>query len=159
LAKLDPGRLLEELDRRPFKEPFYEAFLRLAAAKALLADAPDEARAVVDSMREPLFRVHGYLELCDVRPADGRAGRRALLDQALVQSRAVEANDHRVLHLAGVARRLWALGEKERAAKLLREGEAVARELPTAAWAGFARGAFAEDLALVDRPAALGLMK
>src|SRR5437660_1676308 len=30
---------------------------------------------------------------------------------------------------------------------------------PSAAWAGYARGAFAEDLALIDRPAALALMK
>jgi hypothetical protein len=159
LAKVDPGRLLEELDRQTFKEALYDSFLRYGAAKALLAEAPDEARAVVESIRDPRVRVHGYLDLCDALPAGDRAGRLALLDEALKHSRAVEANDHRVLQLAAVARRLWALGEKERATKLLREGEAIARELPTAAWAGYARGAFAEDLALVDLPAALGLMK
>jgi hypothetical protein len=42
---------------------------------------------------------------------------------------------------------------------LLREGEAVAKELPTAAWAGYARGAFAADLRLIDVPAALALIK
>ncbi|HEY1376877.1 MAG TPA: hypothetical protein VGF55_08780, partial [Gemmataceae bacterium] len=159
LARLDPGRLLEELERRPIKDDWYDAYLRRGAARALLAESPDEARTVVDSMRDPGFRSRGYLDLCDALPADKRAEKIAFLNQALLHAQRVEANDHRILSVAEVARRLWALGEKDRAAKLLRDGEAVAKELPTAAWPGYARGAFAEDLALIDRPAALALLK
>src|SRR5262249_13885770 len=92
-------------------------------------------------------------------PEGKRAEKLALLNQALVHSRAIKGNDHRVIHLAWIAKRFWALGEKERAGTLLREGQKVAKELPPAAWAGYARGAFAEDLALIDLPGALALMK
>ena len=51
------------------------------------------------------------------------------------------------------------LNETERATGLLREGQAIAKELPTAGWGGYARGAFAEDLGMIDLPAALELMK
>jgi hypothetical protein len=42
---------------------------------------------------------------------------------------------------------------------LLREGEKLAREMPNAAFAGFARGSFAEELAPIDLEAALALTK
>jgi hypothetical protein len=159
LAKADPGRLLEELERRPFKEAWFDSYLRRAAALSLLAESHDEARTIIESMPDPGFRVRGYLDLYDARPAAARADKLALLNQARLHSRAVQENDHRVLHLAAVAKRLWAMGEKDGATQLLREGQAIAKELPTAAWAGYARGAFAEDLALIDRDAALDLIK
>jgi hypothetical protein len=43
--------------------------------------------------------------------------------------------------------------------KLLREGQAIARELPTAGWSAYARGVLAENLGLIDVDAALALMK
>jgi hypothetical protein len=159
LARLDAGKVLEQLEKRPYKEAWYDSYLRRAAAKELLADSPEEARAVVDSMKDPGFRCAGYLDLCDALPADKRADKVALLNEALLHSGSIKQNDHRVIDLGWIARRLWELGEKERAAKLLRQGQAIAKELPTAGWAGYARGAFAEELALIDLPAALELMK
>lgn len=159
LAKADPGRLLEELEKRPFKEAWFDSYLRRAAAMSLLAESHDEARTIIESMPDPGFRVRGYLDLYDARPAAARTAQLALLHQAHLHSRAVQENDHRVLHLAHVGNRLWALGEKDGATRLLREGHAIAKELPTAGWAGYARGAFAEDLALIDRDGALELMK
>jgi hypothetical protein len=159
LAKFDPGRVLEELDKRPFKSAWYDSYLKRAAAQQVLGESLDEARAIVDSMKDPGFRSTGYVDLCDSLSDINKAEKIELLNQALLHSKAVSENDHRILDMAQVARRLWALGEKERATKLLREGEAIAKELPTAAWAGYARGAFAEDLSLIDVPAALALMK
>jgi hypothetical protein len=159
LGRLDPGRLLEELAKKPLRNAWFDSYLRRAAVEGLLAEAPDEARTLVDSMKDHDFRSMGYLDLCDALPQTKRAEKLALLNQALLHARSIEAGDHRILQLAGVARRLWALGEKDRATKLLREGQEVARQLPTAAWAGYARGAFAEDLALIDLPAALELIK
>jgi hypothetical protein len=159
LARVDPGRLLEELAKKPIRNVWFDSYLRRAAVEGLLAEALDEARTLVDSMKDHDFRSMGYLDLCDALPQARRAEKLALLDQALLHARAIEAGDHRILQFALVARRLWALGEKDRATKLLREGHEVARELPTAAWPGYARGAFAEDLALIDLPAALDLMK
>jgi hypothetical protein len=159
LAKVDPGRLLEELEKRPYASAWYDGYLRRDAVKPLLPNSFDEARSIVDSMRDPGFRCMGYLDLCDYLPDSKRAEKIALLDQALLHSRGIVENDHRVIDVGWIARRYWALGEKDRATKLLREGQAIAKELPTAAWAGYARGAFAEDLGLIDLPAALELMK
>jgi protocatechuate 3,4-dioxygenase beta subunit len=159
LGRLDPDRLLEELAKKPLRNAWFDSYLRRAAVEGLLAEAPDEARTLVDSMKDHDFRSMGYLDLCDALPQAKRAEKLALLNQALLHARNIEAGDHRILQLAFVAKRLWALGEKERATKLLREGQEVARQLPTAAWAGYARGAFAEDLALIDLPAALELIK
>jgi protocatechuate 3,4-dioxygenase beta subunit len=159
LGRVDPGRLLEQLEKRPFQNAWFDSYLRRAAALGLLAEAPEEARTLVDSMKDPSFRSMGYLDLDDALPPSKRPEKLALLNQALLHARSIEAGDHRIIQLAVVAKRLWALGEQERATKLLREGQEVARELPTAAWAGYARGAFAEDLALIDLPAALGLIK
>jgi hypothetical protein len=54
---------------------------------------------------------------------------------------------------------LLALGEKDRATTLLREAEKIANGLSTSAFAGFARASFATELAPIDLPAALALMK
>jgi hypothetical protein len=159
LAELDPGRLLEELEARPLKSAWYEGYVRRAAVKQLARSTLAEARTFADSIKDPGFRTFCYLDLHDALAEGKKAERLALLNQALVHSRAVETNDHRILHLGSIARRLHAQGEKARASRLLREGQAIAKELPTASWAGYARGAFAEDLALIDRPAALALMK
>src|SRR5579864_87073 len=159
LAKLDAGRLLEEMEKRPLQSAWYESYLKRAAAKRIMGESLDEARSIIESMKDPGFRCTGYLDLCDSLPDRKKAEKIEYLNQALLQSKAVTENDHRILNLAQVARRLWVLGEKDRATQLLREGEAIAKELPTAAWAGYARGAFAEDLAPIDLPAALTLMK
>ena len=60
---------------------------------------------------------------------------------------------------ARVAPRLGDLGEKDRVTQLLREGQAIAKQLPSAAFAGFARAVFAEELSRIDLPAALDLIK
>jgi hypothetical protein len=159
LARLDPGRALEELEKRPLKSAWSDGYLRRAAVKALAAADHEEARTVADSIRDPGFRTSSYLDLHDALPAAKKADRLTCLNAALLASQAEEKNDHRVISLGWIGRRLHELGEKDRAAKLLREGEKIARELPEGGWAGYARGAFAEELALIDRPAALALMK
>jgi uncharacterized GH25 family protein len=159
LGRLDAGRLLAELDRQPMQSAWFDAYVRRAAVQGLKDEAPEEACAIIESMKDADFRSQAYLDLCDGLPNAKKAEKRALLHQALVQARSIAASDHRVIQLAWVARRLWLLDDKALAAKLLREGQEIARELPTAGWSGYARGAFAEDLALIDLDAALALMK
>ena len=159
LGKLDPGRLLTDLEKHPFKEPMFDDVLRHAAALGLGEESIEEAKTIIDSIKSPYVRCFSYLELFDAVPEAKRAERLTLLNQALLHGRQAEGNDKRLCLFAEVARRLWALGEKERAANLLREGQPSAKELPTAGWAGYARGLFAENLALIDLPAALELMK
>ncbi len=62
------------------------------------------------------------------------------------------------VHVFGqVGERLLDLGEREQAVKVLREGEKIAEQLSTSAFAGYSRGAFAEELAQIDLEAALKL--
>jgi hypothetical protein len=110
-------------------------------------------------MKDASFRSMAYLDLNDALPQGKQTQKRALLQQGLLHARAIPASDHRVIQLAWVARRWWAIGDKELATRLLREGQEIARELPAAGWSGYARGAFAEDLALIDLDAALALIK
>jgi len=63
------------------------------------------------------------------------------------------------LVLGFVGRRLYDLDDKERATAVLREGEKLAGGLSVDQFAGYARGSFATDLALIDLPAALALVK
>src|SRR5262249_24914874 len=159
LAPLDPGRVLELIEKYPDKNPWFDDYLRRAVAQALAGESLDEARAVVEAMRDAGFRSTGYLDLCDRLPAAQRAQKLEFLGQSLLHARNIQDAAHRVVHLAPVARRLRELGEAERADSILREGQAAARELPTQAWAAYARGAFAEELALIDLPSALDLLK
>jgi RNA polymerase sigma factor (sigma-70 family) len=159
LARLDPGRVLEQIDRKAVRDPWKQDYLRRAVARTLLETSPDEARTVIDAMTDPGFRSMGYCDLCDSLPATKRKEKLDLLGQALLHARAVKDASHRVVGVAGVARRLRVVGEKERADRLLREHQPAARELATLAWSGYARGAFAEELALTDLPAALALIQ
>jgi uncharacterized GH25 family protein len=159
LAKLDPARVLELIDKKPFKESWYDDYLRRAVAQRLLKDSPDEARTVIEAMQSPESRASGYLDLADALPADKRAEKLELLGQALLHGRNVPEADHRLVAVSQVARRLRELGETEQAAKLLRGGQETARNLPTVEWPGFARAYFATQLAAIDLPAGLALIK
>jgi hypothetical protein len=159
LAILDPARVLEQIDKKPFKEPWYDDYLRRAVAQRLLKDSPDEARTVIDAMHGPGFRSTGYCDLADALPAAQRTEKLDLLGQALLHARNVPEPDHRAVNVCQVAQRLRDLGEKEQATKLVREAEAVARNLPTAAWAGYARAFVATRVADIDLPAGLALIK
>jgi hypothetical protein len=100
-----------------------------------------------------------YGMLVDALPEAARARKLEILAEALVAARAEKSPEFRAVSLGQAAKRLWGLGEKERATALLREGQKIANGLSTSAFAGFARASFATDLALIDLPAALALMK
>jgi protocatechuate 3,4-dioxygenase beta subunit len=159
LAKLDPAAVLEQLEKKPSKDPWYDDYLRRAVAQRLLADSPDESLTVINAMRDAGFRATGLLDVYDALPAQERGRKQELLGQALVQTRTVQDASHRLYHLGQIARRFFDLADTVQAVKLLREGQTLARALPTAAFAGYARGAFAEQLALIDVEGALELTK
>ena len=83
-----------------------------------------------------------------------------MLDRALLNAKvAKEPDGIRLLLMGQVAEGFLDLGQAERGRAILREGEAVAKQLPKAGWVGYARGAFAEELVQIDRDAALELIK
>jgi hypothetical protein len=114
---------------------------------------------VVDSIRHPQCRAQGYLDLCNALPAGEANERRTLLAQALLHTRAIREADQRVVYLGQVAARFFALGDKDKATEILHEGLESVKGLSTTGGPAYARGAFAECLALMDLPTALGLIK
>jgi hypothetical protein len=159
IAGSDPARVLEILEKKSLQSDWWDGYVRRSVAKSLLTESADEARTVVDSMRDPSFRAQGYLDLCDALPAAQIEERRSLLAQALVHTRAVKEADKRTIDLGRIAERLWAVGDKHQATEIIHEGLESAKNLPTAGWSGYARGAFADSLAVIDLPAALDLIK
>ena len=159
LARVDPGRVLEVIETRSFANPWFNDYLRRACAKALWEDSHEEALAVVEAMQSPESRTRGHLDACDAMPSTERKARLDQVDQALLQARAITEGDHRVQTLGQVAEHYLDLGAVEKGTKLLRETLPAARELPKEGWGGYARGSFAEELAQVDRAAALQLIR
>jgi hypothetical protein len=111
-------------------------------------------------MDDPGAKAIGLIKASTKLAAKDRAKVFLMLDQALLNARAAKEPDGISLLLIGqVAERFLDLGEAERGRAILRQGEALAKQLPKAGWVGYARGAFAEELVQVDLEAALALTK
>jgi hypothetical protein len=159
LAKVEPERALQLLEEKAVKEPFVEDMIRRAVAIEFFKESPDEARTVVESMLNPFCRSETYLDFCDAVPATERPRKLELIGQALLQMRGITEPWMRVMSHGEIAKRLLALGQRDRATKLLREGQVAANSLSTADIDGYGRALLAEQLSRVDLPAALELIK
>jgi RNA polymerase sigma factor (sigma-70 family) len=154
LAAFDPARSLEELDKKPFKTEWFYDSVKQSIAKQLARDHLEEARTVVDSMQKASSRCQSYLDIIAGITPGKRDLKRELLAQALLHARAETDGSRRVLYEGKIANQFIALGETEQGTRLLREAHETAKGLPTTGWGGYARGAFAQELATIDLPAA-----
>ncbi len=161
LARVEPDRVLAEAEKGKFPDPFYNDMFRLRVVEGMAYDDPDAAAEVAESGGSPMVRAMAYVAIVNAMAAtpENRARRLELLDQALLQARGIKEADKRPLCLGQVAERWLDLGETDKATKLLREGEKLARELPNETFAGYTRGAFAEELAQIDLDGALALTR
>jgi hypothetical protein len=126
----------------------------------MMDESVDEALAVLEGMEDPGTKAIGYITASS-KMGDGNPARALdVLERALLNAKAAREPDGiRLLLMGQVAERFLDLGQTERGRALLREGEAVAKQLPDGAFAGYARGAFAEELVQIDVEAALALTK
>ena len=154
LAKVDPARVLEIVATKRFKTDKFDDSLRAAAAGAMLRTNPAEAETVIETIVDPERRALAFLDACDNLPPTDRTGKLRRLDQSLLAARAAPKPEHQLVAIGRVAEHWLDLGETDKAMKLLREFQPVAAVLPAQGWAGYARGAFAEELAQVDTEAA-----
>ncbi len=92
-------------------------------------------------------------------PETEKAKKVELLARAVTEARAEKDPAMRLCMLGWAAARRLDLGEGESAKALFHENEALARAMPNAAFAGYARGVFAEELGRIDLDTALALMK
>jgi hypothetical protein len=161
LARVEPERVLQEAEKGKFPDPLYNEMFRQRVIEGMVHDDPDAAAEVAEASGDPMVRAMAYVAIADAIAAtpENRARRLAWLDQALLHARGIKEGDKRPFCLGQVAERWLDLGETDKATKLLREEEKLARELPNAAFAGYARASFAEELAQIDLDAALALTK
>jgi hypothetical protein len=158
MARVEPERVLELIEKKIFNIPFLNGMMGLRVASALMEESLDEALAVLEGLEDPAAKAIGYIEASTKLPAENRAKALELLERALLSARAAKEPDGMQLVLIGqVAERFLDLGEAERGRAILREGEALAKQLPKAGFVGYARGAFAEELVQIDLEAGLAL--
>jgi protocatechuate 3,4-dioxygenase beta subunit len=161
LARVEPERAIELIQQKKvFQIPFYNGAIGLRVAVGLMDESLDEALAVLEGLEDPGVKAMGMLKAIDILAAGDRARALALLDRALLNARAAkEPEGIKLLLMGQVAERFLDLGAADRGRAHLRAGEAMAKQLPRAGFVGYARGAFAEELAQIDPEAALALTK
>ena len=160
LARIEPERVLELIQKKVFDVPFLNGMIGLQTAIGLMDESIDEALAVLEGLEDPAGKAIGFINASKKLDAQNRAQALDVLDRALLNARAAREPEGVGLLLMGeVAEGLLDLGQAERGSALLREGEALAKQLPRAGWVAYARGAFAEELVQIDLQAALALTK
>ncbi len=158
LTELDPGRAIELLGDERLDAWQPDSF-RLDLAKHLIREDYEEAHDLIAAIKDTNVRSHAYSEASVALPESERSRKLALLNESLVAGRAVADPAERVLRLADIGERFFDLGQTEEATRLFRDGQAIAAKLPTQGTTAWARGKLAEEMAPIDIPAALGLLK
>ena len=160
LARIDPERVLALVKLRDSKDAWISDQLRLIAVGELIrSKVSDEVRAAIAEIGDRRCRAEAELEVAEALPATDPAGKRKWVDLALADSQTIDDPSNRVILLAEVGSRLIALGEADRASRILNESCSLVESLPVANLGGRARAAFAEVLARVDPDRALGLAR
>lgn len=159
LARIDPAAGLAELGRQPPKQAQFGDMIRRVAARTLMRGDLEAALEVVAAMSPGIGQAITLCEICDSLPESAGQRKLELLADALVQVRGIKEPEMRIGGAGFVAERLLDLGERERGKNILRDELETARRMGTAEFAGYARGAFAEELGQIDLPEALALIK
>ena len=154
---LDPLALLEQVQKTRFERETTADYLRGEAALGLVADDPDEAAAITETIADPAYRVGTLVDLADETLVSDRARKLALLDRAALQVRGAELSSNKLFQMGEVAERWLELGEGEKARALFAEGRKLVESLPPQKRTD--AGAFQAHLARVEPDAALALIK
>jgi hypothetical protein len=133
-SRIDPGRVLELLEKHPFQNAGMESSIRKMVATELLATDPSAAESIVKSLPAPGDRLRAYVELAAALPDEQRARKRKLLELATddVHDPAVLARDpeSRRVRLGQLVRAWLNLGDVDKARPLVREGMELVGVLP-----------------------------
>src|SRR5262249_46374059 len=114
---LDRARAIELLGDERF-EPWQIENARMEIAKRLVRYGYDEARDLVEAIRDANMRSFAFSEISVALPDTERRHKLELLDESLLAGRAVADPAWRVLRLADIGEPLLDLGRTEEAAKL-----------------------------------------
>ncbi len=156
--QIDPIGVLEKFETIKFSDPEYLDLVRIWLVDALALESLDEVLAQAEASTSAGTRAMCYLGICDVLPDMQKARVRELIEQALLNARAMKSPEDRLAIYGRIADKLIDLGEKERARKLLDEAVELAGSTVKGNKHGFNLGLVAETLARLDLPAALKLL-
>lgn len=158
IARNMPDYVLKKLDTVPATNQMTGQMIRFGLALGLCQDRPEEGLRLLDEFPDAPMKSHFLLQFESVAKLDD-ADRLQLLARIVQDGRGIKDAEHRVMGFGQAGERLLDLGQKESGASLLREGLEDAKKLSPAAFSGYARGAFAEELAQIDTDAALELIE
>ena len=159
-ARLDPNRVIELI-----QDQVVRADASLAeVALGLMEDEPREALDLIESDRNDAGASTAYLAVFDAVPASDSGLRREVLSRAERRARAIHSSnspglmDQRALFLAKVADRWLDVGDRDRAASVLREARAAFDAAPATGGYSPSLADVVKVLARVDLPAALAIL-
>ena len=95
--------------------------VRIAMARHLAATRPDDAEAIIPTIKNVFWRQHVRIELADALPTDARDRKLALLEEAVAEALENQDAGLKVYHLGEAIRRLIDLGRGDEARRLLDE--------------------------------------
>lgn len=155
LARVDPERVLTMIEDRVLSQP-EEAFFPIILAR--FEDDPQAAVALIEANHDLHAQALGFLRLASAVPIDDRDQRAEYLDRALAVVHQLADSEVKLKLLKQVADFWLDQGDLERAAPILREGQAAIAALPTKNY-HFEIETFGESLAVIDLPAARALFE
>jgi hypothetical protein len=134
VSRIDPGRVLELLEKHPFQNAGMESSIRKMVATELLATDPSAAESIVKALPIAEGRPWAYVELAEALPDEDRARKRKLLELATddVHDPAFAPRDaeSRRVRLGQLVRAWLNLGDVDKARPLVREGLELVGVLP-----------------------------
>jgi len=157
-AVVDPRELLRQLREKASVVPALAAEgFRMRVITSLGAEHLDEARELVEESSEPAAKAESLCLLSKM--ATNPVRKREFVAEALVDARASHKPAMRIAAMAHVGSLLLDLGEKEKGAAVLKEALGEVEGLPKFGEGFFARAELAVNLARIDVPAAVELLK
>jgi hypothetical protein len=130
LRWLDPGGLLDQVEKTRFERATTSAFLRGEAALGMAAADPEEAAAIAETIADPASRAGTLVDLADATPAADRVRKLGLIERAALQARSAGLSSDKLFQMGEVAERWLELGEAQKARALFAEGRKLVETLP-----------------------------
>ena len=158
IARYSPQHILDRMDSLPPSNQRLGQMVRSSLARGLAADRPQEGLRVLDALPDGFMKLFSLISF--ERDATLNDDERTQLLARIVQdARGLQQAEFRVGVMGMIGERLLDLGQQESGEALLRESLKDAQQLSPAAFSGYTRGAFAEELAQIDADEALALIE
>ena len=159
LCEIDPAMALALLEKKKQLDDELSAILSRSIVLSMVKDDPEEALAVATAIKDKMWRGYALVDVSNALPASERIKKLELLQLAALEAGNMSSPSGRVNILSEVGRRLFDLGETERAEKLLREAQSIAEKTPDDPNVALAGWQLATNLAPIDLASALKLIK